>query len=270
MKAKDVKLSRCGVPLRPPSKKCADCKEGLIICEHRGECGKTAWSACPRCSRFICEKCFDFICCGYRVAVAPKRTEKKVPPPVSINVESKSPSMTDERNDYRADAAVSVSPLLFRAIALLLLPQDVKVCSASCVPSSQSVPVAVAPVATCATETKVDSASPVESDRMKSPSMSTPSVSVAMEKKNDQVERISCRNHVHMNVCDRYTSLADLCLVFGIEKKASKQEKQAKQAKKSKLATTTPTSSPSFSSPSSFSFTPADARYNGWGVRASK
>ena len=196
--------------------------------------------------------------------------------PVSKSIERS--TVTEE---YRADGAVSVSPLLFRAIALLLLPQDVKVCSASCVPSPQSAvapvavaavavaPVAVAPVATCSTETKVNVTSLVESEHCVK-SMSAPSTSVAVEK-NDQVERISCRNHVRMNVCDRYASLADLCLVFGIEKKASKKEKQAK--KSSKLATNTkdrsPTSSLSFSSSSNSSFPSADARYKpklfGWG-----
>ena len=44
MRPKDVKLSRCGAPLRKPNPKCADCREGLIICEHRGE-----WDHCLDC-----------------------------------------------------------------------------------------------------------------------------------------------------------------------------------------------------------------------------
>ena len=58
----------------------------------------------------------------------------------------------------------------------------------------------VAPVAvtTCSTETKVNATSPVESEHCVK-SISAPSASVAVEK-NDQVERISCRNHVRMNV----------------------------------------------------------------------
>jgi hypothetical protein len=65
VKRKDVKPSRCGVPLRPPNSKCADCRQGIIICKHRGECGRSAFTACPGCSKSICEKCIDFICCGY-------------------------------------------------------------------------------------------------------------------------------------------------------------------------------------------------------------
>ena len=74
----------------------------------------------------------------------------------------------------------------------------------------------------------MNSASPsVESDRVKS--TSAPNVSAAMEMKNDQVECIRSRNHMRMNVCDRYTSLAALCLVFGIDKQASKQERKARK-----------------------------------------
>ena len=89
--------------------------------------------------------------------------------------------------------------------------------------------------------------SSVESDRVKS--MTAPDVAV-----ENQVECITRRNHVHINVCDRYTSLADLCRVFGLPRKA---RTNGKHADKSKLATTTkgksPTSSPAFCSPSNSS-----------------
>ena len=126
------------------------------------------------------------------------------------------------------------------------------------VPSLQSVPVGVASVAACHVETKMNRTSSVESDRVKC--MTAPDVAV-----ENQVECITRRNHVHINVCDRYVSLADLCRVFGLPRKA---RTNGKQADKHKLTTTTkdrlPTSSRSSYSPSnsssSSSFS-ADARY---------
>ena len=211
--------------------------------------GTIAWTACPGCYRFICEKCFDFICCGFRSA--PQLAEKKVAPPVSKSVEIISSTMTEERNQCRAaDAAVSVSPLLCHAIALLFLPQYVKVCSASYVRNAQK---SIANVATCSAKS---TSAPVEPDRVTSMAVSATSV-----KKNDQVECIGNRNYVHINDCGRYTSLADLCVLFAIEKKESKRERQAR--KKSKLDPPKDRSSTSSPVPSSLQAlsTSADARY---------
>ena len=47
-------------------------------------------------ARFTCEKCCDFICCGY--VTAPKLAEKKAAAPVSKSTESESSAMTEERN----------------------------------------------------------------------------------------------------------------------------------------------------------------------------
>ena len=238
-RVKDVTPSRCGVPLRIPNPKCADCREGLIICAHRGECGKIAWTACPVCYRFQCEKCLDFICCGHLSPVQ-KFAGKKAASPVSRSIEIKRPIM-------------------------ISLPPDVK-CNAPGVRRPQLDDPAVTPIAKRQMETKVSSTSPVESDFVMT--MSAPSASGVI---NDRVNYIPRRNHVCMNVCDRYTSLADLSLVFGLARNASKQEKQAK---KRMLATITnersPTSrtSPPISSPASSarsspasSSSSADARY---------
>ena len=53
-----------------------------------------------------------------------------------------------------------------------------------------------------------------ESDAVKSADTST-----AIEIR-DQVEYMIRRNHAQRSICDRYNSLADLCSVFGIEKRA--------------------------------------------------
>ena len=55
-----------------------------------------------------------------------------------------------------------------------------------------------------------------ESDAVKSTDTST---STAIEIR-DQVEYMIRRNHAQRSICDRYDSLADLCSVFGIEKRA--------------------------------------------------
>ena len=67
---------------------------------------------------------------------------------------------------HRADAAATVNSLFFRAIALLFLPQTIKMCDASCGTSPQSVPVAIVPVASYPGETKLTSARVVESGRV--------------------------------------------------------------------------------------------------------
>ena len=227
----------------------------LLFANHRGECGRIAWTGCPRCSRCFCENCFGFICCDF--ADVQKVSDEKTVAPVSEQIETKRIPLIEERS---TGSAISVKPLLFRAIALLFLPQDVQMCNASDVSSLQSVPVAVAPVAACHVETKMNRTSSVESDRVKS--MTAPDVAAAVE---NQVECITRRNHMHINVCDRYTSLADLCRVFGLQTKA---RTNGKHADKNKMATTTkdrsPTSSPAFCSPSNSSSSssfPADARY---------
>ena len=269
MKVKDVVEGRCGVPLRELNPKCADCRGGLIICKHRGECRRIAFTACPGCSRFVCEKCIDFVCCGYVSAhVVPKPTADKVAPLESKSIESKSPAAIVDCSHHRADAAATVSSLFFRAIALLFLPQTTKVCGASCGPSPQSVPVDIVPVASYPVETKLSSARLVESGRVNI--VSVPSASGAT---NDQVELLNRRNNVRMNVCHRYATLAELCTVFGIEKQSSKKERQGK---KSKMTTNTkdrslasipsskdisPPSRPSSSPSIRSSLTSADARY---------
>jgi hypothetical protein len=236
---KDVLPSRCGVPLRPMNPNCADCREGLIICKHRSECGNPAFEACPGCFRFKCGtallgkmKCRDFICCGYvsHRAVSKSAEEKAAPsaaPSAAVwdSFESKKDVSDDDDHKLpRADAVMCVNPLLYRAIALLFLSQDLNACAVSS--SLQSVPVIVAALR----------------------------ASVAI-KHTDQVEHTTHRNNMPMNACARYISLAELCGVFGIDKKASKKDKQAKKImlttneKKERSAN----SSPSLPSPSSSS-----------------
>ncbi len=201
-RVKFVKPSRCEVPLRPVNPKCFDCKEGLIICKHRGECGRVAWIACPKCSRLKCEKCLDFICCV---------------------------CLPDDVGPNLAAAPVVAAPV-------------------------DAPRVTAAPVADPQVERNMV---PVESDRVKS--LAAPGVSVVIGKK-DQVDYITHRNHVHMNVCDRYSSLADLCKMFGIRKqKASKKERETKKIKRT---TIDGSSNPSCSSLASLisSSSSADAR----------
>jgi len=269
MKVEDVVEGRCGVPVRALNPKCADCREGLIICKHRGECGRIAFTACPGCFRFVCEKCLAFVCCGYVSArVVPKPTADKFAPLESKSIESESPTTMVDYSRYRADTAVTVSSLFLRAIALLFLPQTIKVDGASYGPSPQSVPVDIAPVASYPVETKLASARPMESGRVNI--VSAPSASGAM---NDQVELLPHRNHVRMNVCHRYAYLAGLCRVFGIEKQVNKKARQGKQSKlttntKDRSVAPTPSSkdssqpsSPSSSPPPISSLLSADARY---------
>ena len=103
-------------------------------------------------------------------------------------------------------------------------------CDASCGTSPQSVLVAIVPVASYPVETKRSSARLVES---RVNIVSVPSASGAI---NDQVELLNRRNHVRMNICHRYATLAELCTVFGIEKQSSKKERQER---KSKMTTNT-------------------------------
>ena len=226
-----------------------------------------------------CEKCIDFVCCDYVSArVVPEPAADKVAPLESKSIESKSPTVIVDCSHHRADAAATVNSLFFRAIALLFLPQTIKVCDASCGTSPQSVPVAIVPVASYPVETKRSSARLVES---RVNIKSVPSASGAI---NDQVELLNRRNNVRMNICHRYATLAELCTVFGIEKQSSKKERQER---KSKMTTNTkdrslasipsskdisPPSRPS-SYPSvrpSLTTTSADARYKPkllhWGV----
>ena len=201
------------------------------------------------------------------LCLRPKPTADKLAAPEPKSIESKSPTVMVDRSYYRADvAAAAVRPLFFRAIALLFLPQTVKVCSASCGPRPQLVPVAVAPVASFPVETKLASARLVESGRVQI--VSAPSASGAV---NDQVELLSRKNNVRMNVCHRYASLAELCRLFGIESRKERRERKATKmstvTKDCSLASTPSskdlslTSSPSYSSLQVSSFPSADARY---------
>ena len=57
---------QCDMPIKPPHPACGDCMTGVISCvRHMGMCGKAAWVACSRCSRWRCgdAKCLTKVCC---------------------------------------------------------------------------------------------------------------------------------------------------------------------------------------------------------------
>jgi hypothetical protein len=112
--------------------------------------------------------------------------------------------------------------------------------------------VAVADVAASQVEIKAESARLV-----KSVDISARPTAVAVEK-NDQVERTQHhRNLDRMNVCGRYTSLADSCV--DSDKKARKKERQRKKFKPISNMDPQAQAAPSYSPPY-LSLSSADAR----------
>ena len=120
------------MPKLPRDPHCADCQTGVIICKHRGKCHKPVYIACPSCCRDRCgeQECVKLVCCVAMPALQSTPPESKIVPSVVVVscVENNNAPAT-----VAAAATVPVSPLLFRAIAqLLLLSQDKKACCISC------------------------------------------------------------------------------------------------------------------------------------------
>ena len=52
------------MPRSAPPQGCPECVPEVFTCyEHTGQCGKTAFTACPACSIFLCDSCVFLRCC---------------------------------------------------------------------------------------------------------------------------------------------------------------------------------------------------------------